>query len=98
MSPDLSFEVLLLTALRLQNSPAQPAEASPSSATARTGSVPRGLDTGGFRSAMVSSTHSFSLSSTAPPPRQLVIRADPALATCFDPADKELYDLWAPKH
>ncbi|KAH9853491.1 hypothetical protein C2E23DRAFT_728155 [Lenzites betulinus] len=29
--------------------------------------------------------------------RKVVIRADPALVTCFDPADKELYDLWAPK-
>ncbi|GJE84224.1 hypothetical protein PsYK624_003000 [Phanerochaete sordida] len=29
--------------------------------------------------------------------RKAIIRADPALVTCFDPADKELYDLWAPK-
>ena len=25
------------------------------------------------------------------------IRSDPSLLTCFDPADKELYDLWVPK-
>ena len=25
------------------------------------------------------------------------IRVDHSIATCFDPADKELYDLWAPK-
>ncbi|KAF9075730.1 hypothetical protein BDP27DRAFT_1314390, partial [Rhodocollybia butyracea] len=25
-----------------------------------------------------------------------VIRADPAMRTCFDPKDKELYNLWAP--
>ncbi|KAI0349417.1 hypothetical protein OH77DRAFT_1594236 [Trametes cingulata] len=31
------------------------------------------------------------------PSRKVVIRADPALVTCFDPADRELYDLWAPK-
>jgi len=30
--------------------------------------------------------------------RKTVIRADPALVTCFDPADKYLYDLWAPKN
>ena len=90
-------KALLLTTAELQDSPAQAAEPSPSSATARTGSVPRGLESGGLRSAMVSSAHSFSLISTAPPPRQLVIRSDPALVTCFDPADKELYDLWAPK-
>ncbi|KIM68772.1 hypothetical protein SCLCIDRAFT_20099 [Scleroderma citrinum Foug A] len=30
--------------------------------------------------------------------RKTVIRADPALATCFDPTDKQLYDLWAPKN
>ncbi|TFK23254.1 hypothetical protein FA15DRAFT_705614 [Coprinopsis marcescibilis] len=29
--------------------------------------------------------------------RQFDIRADASLMTCFDPADKELYDLWAPK-
>ncbi|KDQ20673.1 hypothetical protein BOTBODRAFT_61773 [Botryobasidium botryosum FD-172 SS1] len=29
--------------------------------------------------------------------RLIVIRSDPTLQTCFDPADKELYDLWAPK-
>ncbi|PAV20827.1 hypothetical protein PNOK_0345400 [Pyrrhoderma noxium] len=32
------------------------------------------------------------------PNKRLVIRADPTLVTCFDPSDKELYDLWAPKH
>ncbi|KAJ3559136.1 hypothetical protein NP233_g11339 [Leucocoprinus birnbaumii] len=37
--------------------------------------------------------------STAPAEaqRQLYVRADPTLLTCFDPTDKELYDLWAPK-
>ncbi|CAE6491663.1 unnamed protein product [Rhizoctonia solani] len=29
--------------------------------------------------------------------QKIVIRSDPALLTCFDPKDKELYDLWAPK-
>jgi hypothetical protein len=28
--------------------------------------------------------------------RPVVIRADPTLATTFNPEDKELYDLWAP--
>ncbi|THH08653.1 hypothetical protein EW145_g2563 [Phellinidium pouzarii] len=31
------------------------------------------------------------------PTKRVIIRADPTLVTCFDPADKELYDLWAPK-
>ncbi|KAL5530566.1 hypothetical protein ACEPAF_6824 [Sanghuangporus sanghuang] len=31
------------------------------------------------------------------PKRRLIIRTDPTLATCFDPSDKELYELWAPK-
>ncbi|KAG2107900.1 uncharacterized protein F5147DRAFT_695637 [Suillus discolor] len=30
-------------------------------------------------------------------PRKITIRSDIALVTCFDPADKELYTLWAPK-
>ncbi|KIY74068.1 hypothetical protein CYLTODRAFT_448274 [Cylindrobasidium torrendii FP15055 ss-10] len=29
-------------------------------------------------------------------PGKKVIRTDPAMLTCFDPADRELYDLWAP--
>ncbi|KAJ3722866.1 hypothetical protein FB446DRAFT_782946 [Lentinula raphanica] len=29
--------------------------------------------------------------------RKPIIRSDPSILTCFDPADKELYDLWAPK-
>ncbi|KAG2156117.1 hypothetical protein DEU56DRAFT_765612 [Suillus clintonianus] len=29
-------------------------------------------------------------------PRKITIRSDIALVTCFDPADKELYGLWAP--
>ncbi|KAG0709695.1 hypothetical protein DFH29DRAFT_993093 [Suillus ampliporus] len=29
-------------------------------------------------------------------PRKITIRSDLALVTCFDPADKELYTLWAP--
>ena len=36
-------------------------------------------------------------SAQATPGRKVTIRVDPALFTCFDPADKELYDLWAPK-
>lgn len=31
------------------------------------------------------------------PGRKVVIRSDPSLVSCFDPADKELYDLWVPK-
>ncbi|EJD53611.1 hypothetical protein AURDEDRAFT_156851 [Auricularia subglabra TFB-10046 SS5] len=29
-------------------------------------------------------------------PRRTVLRGDPSLHTCFSPADKEIYDLWAP--
>jgi hypothetical protein len=36
-------------------------------------------------------------SSLAPRTRKIVIRVDHSIATCFDPADKELYDLWSPK-
>ncbi|KAL1946821.1 hypothetical protein VTO73DRAFT_14925 [Trametes versicolor] len=31
------------------------------------------------------------------PARKITVRADPALVTCFDPSDRELYDLWAPR-
>ncbi|KAI6003843.1 hypothetical protein EDD15DRAFT_2360114 [Pisolithus albus] len=39
-----------------------------------------------------------SQSSTFLSPRKIVIRADSTLVTSFDPADKQLYDLWAPKN
>lgn len=29
--------------------------------------------------------------------KRVTVKADPALLTCFDPADKELYGLWAPQ-
>ncbi|KZW04215.1 hypothetical protein EXIGLDRAFT_758511 [Exidia glandulosa HHB12029] len=29
-------------------------------------------------------------------PRRTILRGDPTLHTTFSPADKELYDLWAP--
>ncbi|KAF9534269.1 hypothetical protein CPB83DRAFT_902222 [Crepidotus variabilis] len=29
--------------------------------------------------------------------QHIAIRSDPSMLTCFDPADKELYELWAPK-
>ena len=29
--------------------------------------------------------------------KRVTLKADPALLTCFDPADKELYELWAPQ-
>ncbi|KAH0839975.1 hypothetical protein J3R83DRAFT_932 [Lanmaoa asiatica] len=28
---------------------------------------------------------------------KITIRSDPALLTCFDAADKQLYDLWVPR-
>jgi hypothetical protein len=34
---------------------------------------------------------------TAASVKRVTLKADPALLTCFDPADKELYDLWAPQ-
>ncbi|TRM67759.1 hypothetical protein BD626DRAFT_564665 [Schizophyllum amplum] len=36
-------------------------------------------------------------SGMATPTGGVRIRADPTLVTCFDSADKELYDLWASK-
>lgn len=30
-------------------------------------------------------------------PRRFYVRVDASLLTCFDAADKELYDLWAPR-
>ncbi|KAF8076466.1 hypothetical protein FPV67DRAFT_1664728 [Lyophyllum atratum] len=37
-------------------------------------------------------------SSTKTPKGHIVARSDPSLLTCFDPQDKELYDLWVPKN
>ncbi|KAF8914696.1 hypothetical protein CPB85DRAFT_1433686 [Mucidula mucida] len=46
------------------------------------------------RLAREASRSSFSALNT---PNRKTIRSDPALLTCFDPSDRELYDLWAPK-
>ncbi|KAI9467014.1 hypothetical protein BJY52DRAFT_39043 [Lactarius psammicola] len=67
--------------------------------------------TGGFREAANASPtlSSFSSASNVSAParrdgsglathtHKVSIRVDHSIATCFDPADKELYDLWAPK-
>ncbi|KAK7695866.1 hypothetical protein QCA50_000504 [Cerrena zonata] len=69
-----------------------PGEISPASSTLSGGSrffnsqIPFGL-----------STLSSSVVHIESPGRGIRIRADPALVTCFDSSDKELYDLWAPK-
>ncbi|GLB33877.1 hypothetical protein LshimejAT787_0107610 [Lyophyllum shimeji] len=44
-----------------------------------------------------STFRSIFTSSTNTPRGHIVARADPSLLTCFDPQDKELYDLWAPR-
>ncbi|KAI0092848.1 hypothetical protein BDY19DRAFT_926687 [Irpex rosettiformis] len=53
----------------------------------------RALDRGPF----LRLGHSTNSMNFSPPIRKPVIRSDPSIITCFDPADKELYDLWAPK-
>ncbi|KAF8266873.1 hypothetical protein EI94DRAFT_1802441 [Lactarius quietus] len=63
--------------------------------------------TGGFRDAanLSPTLSSFSSASNvtgrdgtgpAAHTHKVSIRVDHSIATCFDPADKELYDLWAP--
>ncbi|KAM6489197.1 hypothetical protein JOM56_015367 [Amanita muscaria] len=42
------------------------------------------------------SAHPF-LGHLVAPARRPLLQTDPAFQTCFNPADKELYDLWAPK-
>ncbi|KAJ7904575.1 hypothetical protein B0H14DRAFT_2663488 [Mycena olivaceomarginata] len=32
------------------------------------------------------------------PAQKTLVRSDPSILTAFDPADRELYDLWAPKN
>ncbi|CAK5262694.1 unnamed protein product [Mycena citricolor] len=48
-----------------------------------------------FRSSFV---QSMQAPGTPLRPQNKIIRSDPSLLTAFDPADRELYDLWAPKH
>ncbi|KAJ7908303.1 hypothetical protein B0H13DRAFT_2331550 [Mycena leptocephala] len=35
---------------------------------------------------------------TGTPATKTLVRSDPSILTAFDPADRELYDLWAPKN
>ncbi|KAI0732957.1 hypothetical protein C8Q72DRAFT_773271, partial [Fomitopsis betulina] len=51
-----------------------------------------------FSRPIMSLSTSSALASNFDLPRgKVTIRADPSLVTCFDPVDKELYDLWALK-
>ncbi|CAL1700727.1 unnamed protein product [Somion occarium] len=71
-----------------------PGEISPSSSTISSGSRAFSSTQSPFS---LSTLHSGSTFNLDTPARRIMIRADPTLVTCFDPADKELYDLWAPK-
>ncbi|KAJ3475438.1 hypothetical protein NLI96_g11838 [Meripilus lineatus] len=55
----------------------------------------------GYRSLLPSfpstSTDGVNVINLNTPPRKFVLRSDPAMVSCFDPADKELYNLWAPR-
>ncbi|KAI0938090.1 hypothetical protein AcV7_003378 [Taiwanofungus camphoratus] len=64
-----------------------PGDASPTSTTLSN------LSRSVFRATLPMTTSS----SFGTPGHKVTIRADPSLVTCFDPIDKELYDLWAPK-
>ncbi|KAJ7129603.1 hypothetical protein C8R44DRAFT_777204 [Mycena epipterygia] len=39
----------------------------------------------------------YTPASGTPSSRKTLLRSDPSILTAFDPADRELYDLWAPK-
>ncbi|PIL37132.1 hypothetical protein GSI_00824 [Ganoderma sinense ZZ0214-1] len=67
-------------------------DASPTSTTVSSPSVSRIFDRPLYRA--VTSQPSSAMGT---PARKVIIRADPTLFTCFDPVDKDLYDLWAPK-
>ncbi|KAI0699459.1 hypothetical protein BC835DRAFT_1412643 [Cytidiella melzeri] len=79
----------------------RPAEnaSPPSSATASTsGNISRALDSRpSLRLSALQSAQNMQLMNIGTPVRKLVVRSDPSIVTCFDPADKELYELWAPK-
>lgn len=79
--------------IKMQNSPLRPGETSPTTTIATSSS---NVFEPSLHSALQSRPSVNSIGFTLPT-RKVVIRADPALVTCFDPADKELYDLWAPK-
>ncbi|KAI0347270.1 hypothetical protein BDW22DRAFT_1425325 [Trametopsis cervina] len=82
-----------------QESPQQVGNSSPaSSATISSGQIPRALDSRpSLRLTALQSAHSMNAINIGTPVRKVVIRADSSITTSFDPADKELYDLWAPK-
>lgn len=50
-----------------------------------------------FRLTDRSTLHAVFATPFTAPARKVVVRSDPSLLTCFDPADKELYDLWMPR-
>ncbi|KAI0763253.1 hypothetical protein BC629DRAFT_978688 [Irpex lacteus] len=68
---------------------ASPASSATASTTGNTLNLSRALDRPSLRL-----SGSLNLGT---PVRKLIVRSDPSIVTCFDPADKELYDLWARK-
>ncbi|KAL1694532.1 hypothetical protein GGG16DRAFT_110237 [Schizophyllum commune] len=79
-----------------RSTPARPQAANPTSPTQSTFSETSGINlqpaTSTPRSVFRGTASTF-----ATPSSSVRIRADPSIATCFDPSDKELYALWAPR-
>ena len=82
----LHLQVVFLTALDGQDQEDRAAAPSPVSKP----------DPPGFRFNATSLLSFRHISSVTPPSKKFLIRSDPNLVTCFDPADKELYDVWVP--
>ncbi|KAJ6515830.1 hypothetical protein C8R45DRAFT_1086982 [Mycena sanguinolenta] len=56
-----------------------------------------------FRFSDSASRSAFRATSTYTPAtgtlaKKTLVRSDPSILTAFDPADRELYDLWAPQN
>ncbi|KAI0638168.1 hypothetical protein C8Q77DRAFT_1153837 [Trametes polyzona] len=106
-SPPAREPVTPTTGLRNRGTPGQAAgndslppggDVSPASSTLS--NVSRTLEpsaTAAARSSLFRPLAATPASAFGTPARKVTIRVDPALVTCFDPADKELYDLWAPR-
>ncbi|KAL1761100.1 hypothetical protein FB107DRAFT_269439 [Schizophyllum commune] len=79
-----------------RSTPLRPQAANPASPTQSTFSESSGIilqpATSTPRSVLRSTASTFAVPSSG-----VRIRADPSIATCFDPSDKELYALWAPR-
>ncbi|KAG5732366.1 hypothetical protein E4T56_gene11506 [Termitomyces sp. T112] len=86
------------TTITLSEQPTSPTTPSPSLRPRNSNTTPEPSSINQPNEIPRSTLRSIFTPYASAPEKRFYVRSDPSLLTCFDPRDKELYELWAPQH